>query len=267
MIGDVARGLPHRPHLVARAHNLEWLFEKTSPANSVQAIARCVAELASAVAGLPPKWPTSADEAGIALQTWLQLPKATLWSETAWEGIIQCRPPIHNFAEHTLGVGVLRWALHKILPYPTFLLDDAHLAARLRVTVGSLGSEAMSAEFQALFGAYEYQGQLKSIQGRRWWRAGVEHAIFNLTENTPGSISVLRAQLQERVPKLVFQEKGRLFPVLDGNFQTKAVLAHEADGIAEVRPDDWPTFADEAWALESDIENEPMLKATRVAVG
>lgn len=267
VIADVARGLPHRPHLVARAHNLEWLFQKSSPVNSVESIASFAAELALAVAALPPKWPNEADEAASALQTWLDMPKDTLWGDTAWEGIVQCRPPIHNFAEHTLGVGVLRWALHKILPYPTFLLDDAHLAARLRVTVESLVSEAASQGFQALFGAFQYQGQLKSIQGRRWWRAGIEHAIFNLTENTPGSLSALHAQLETHVPGLKIQSKGRVFAVLDGNFQTKPTLAHETEGVAQVRPDDWPTFADEAWALESDIEEDPTLKATRVAVG
>jgi hypothetical protein len=263
VIGDVARGLPHLPQLVARANNLEWVFEKTSPNRSVQDIGRSVGELASAIAHLPPKWPGAADEAARVLQGWLGLSTGAPWFDAAWESVQQCRPPIHNFAEHTLGVGTLRWALHKILPYPTFLLDDAHVAARLRVSLESFTVAADSAPFQRLFGSSRYDGQLKSIQGRRWWRSGIEQAVFNLTEDMPGNLAVLHQQLGAKVSGLSFQEKGRLFATLDGEFRTKTRLAHESESVVEVRPDDWPLFADEAWALEADMNDAPSLQATR----
>jgi hypothetical protein len=263
VIQDVARELVQQPHIVARAHNLEWIFEKNGAANPIADRARRVAELAGSVENLPKDWPgEAAASATQALHTWLALPKDAPWIDAATREIRRCRPPIHEFAEHTHGIGVLRWALHKIFPYPTFLLDDAHLAARLRVSLKSLRAVADSTEFTALFGAARYSGQLSSFLGRRWWRAGVEHAIFEATADSPGDLAVLHEALK-KVPGIEAQEVSRLFPVLGKQFKTKDDLATEGD-IVEVRPDDWPPFADEAWALRADLEDAPELKAVAV---
>ena len=145
VIQDVARELVHQPHIVARAHNLEWIFEKNGTKNPIENRAQRVAELAAAVESLPKDWPgEAAASATEALHTWLTLPRDAPWIEAATREIRRCRPPIHEFAEHTNGIGVVRWALHKILPYPTFLLDDAHFAARLRVSLKSLHAVADS---------------------------------------------------------------------------------------------------------------------------
>ena len=255
VIQDVARELVHQPHIVARAHNLEWIFEKNGAENPIVERARRVAELAAAVESLPQDWPgEAAASATEALHKWLALPKEVPWGEAATREIRRCRPPIHEFAEHTHGIGVVRWALHKILPYPTFLLDDAHLAARLRVSLKSLRAVAESPGFKALFGNAPYEGPLSSFLGRRWWRAGVEHVIFEATADSPGDLSVLHKALTEKVAGIEQQEAPRLFPVLGKQFKTKDDLATE-DIVVEVRPDDWPPFADEAWALRADLEN------------
>ncbi|WP_141327304.1 hypothetical protein [Myxococcus sp. AB025B] len=264
VIQDVARELVHQPHIVARAHNLEWIFEKNGAENPIAERARRVAELAAAVESLPQDWPgEAAASATEALHKWLALPKEVPWVEAATREIRRCRPPIHEFAEHTHGIGVVRWVLHKILPYPTFLLDEAHVAARLRVSLKSLRAVADSAEFKALFGNASYQGQLSSFLGRRWWRAGVEHAIFEATADSPGDLVVLHNVLKEKVAGIEKQDAPRLFPVLGQQFKTKDDLATE-DTVVEVRPDDWPPFADEAWALRVDLEDAPELKAVAV---
>ena len=260
-IKDVARELVHQPHIVARAHNLEWIFEKNGAENPVQERARRVAELAAAVASLPTEWPgDAAASAARALHDWLALPQEAPWAEAATREIRRCRPPIHEFAEHTHGIGVVRWALHKILPYPTFLLDEAHLAARLRVSLKSLRAAAEHEQFNSFFGPARYTGQLASFLGRRWWRAGVEHVIFEATADSPGDLAVLQNVLKQKVPGIEVQDVPRLFPVLGKQFKTKDNLATE-DAIVEVRPDDWPPFADEAWALRADLEDAPELRA------
>jgi hypothetical protein len=264
VLGDVARGLPQQPHLVARAHNLEWVFEKNSPRATVEAIARRVAELARAVDALPQKWPSTSEAAESTIRDWLGISLDATWFDAAWEGVVQCQPPLHSFAEHTLGIGVVRWLLQKVLPYPTFLLDEAHFAARLRVPLASFRSAVNESEFTSLFGDSEYKGQLGTIQGRRWWRAGLEAAIFNITQSAPGSLAALRAGLNSAVPSLKVVEKGRLFVVLDNEFRPSEALASESEGVSEVRPDDWPPFADEAWARNSDIAEWPGLKAVKV---
>lgn len=263
VIQDVARELVHQPHIVARAHNLEWVFEKNGAENPIAERAQRVADLARAVGSLPKDWPGE-DAAGAtgALRAWLGLSADAPWHEAAEREIRRCRPPIHEFAEHTQGIGVVRWALHKILPYPTFLLDEAHLAARLRVSLPSLRAAADSAEFAKIFGAARYKGQLESFLGRRWWRAGIEHAVFEATADSPGDLTALHAALK-LVPGLEAQQAPRLFPVLGRQFKTKTDLATE-DAVVEVRPDDWPAFADEAWALRAELEDAPELKAVAV---
>ena len=264
VIQDVARELVHQPHIVARANNLEWVFEKTGAENPVNERARRVAELAAAVNSLPQDWPGEASASAMhALHEWLALSTDAPWFEAATREIRRCRPPIHEFAEHTHGIGVVRWALHKILPYPTFLLDEAHLAARLRVSLKSLRALADSAGFKAFFGDALYQGQLSSFLGRRWWRAGIEHAIFEATLDSPGDLSVLHTALEGKVAGIEKRNAPRLFPVLGKHFKTKDELATE-DAVVEVRPDDWPPFADEAWALRVDLEDAPELNAVAV---
>jgi hypothetical protein len=263
-IQDVARGLPHQPHIISRAHNLEWIFEKNGgQGNNLAERALRIAELAAAVRALPSHWPWDEPEGAVgALSQWLGLHPDATWYDAAWRAIRLCHPPLHEFAEYTQGVGVLQWALHRILPYPTFLLDEAHLAARLRVTLESLRSSLASGSLGGLLGEVEYQGQLQRFLGRRWWRAGIEAKLFELTADAPGDLGALHKALKEKVPTLDPVSQSRLFPVLDGEFRLKDRLATQEE-VVEIIPDDWPPFADEAWALQDDLD-DPRLKAIAV---
>jgi hypothetical protein len=262
-IQDVARGLPHRPHIISRAHNLEWIFEKKGgQGNNLSERALRIAELAAAVRALPLPWPWDTPEkAAAALSKWLGLPSDATWHDAAWRAIRLCHPPLHEFAEYTHGIGILQWTLHRILPYPTFLLGEEHLAARLRVTLESLRYSLDS--LGGLFSKAEYRGQLCSFLGRRWWRAGIEAKLFELTADAPGDLEALREALKKRAPTLETVRQARLFPVLDEEFCLKDQLARQ-DEVVEIVPDDWPPFADEAWALREDLEDSPRLKATAV---
>ena len=84
--------------------------------------------------------------------------------------------------------------------------------------------------------------------------------IFEATADSPGDLAALQNVLKQKVPGIELQDVPRLFPVLGKQFKTKDNLATE-DAIVEVRPDDWPPFADEAWALRADLEDAPELKA------
>jgi len=264
VIQDVARELVHQPHIVARAHNLEWIFEKNGAGNTLDDRVHRVHALAEAVASLPAEWPgDDSATAAAALHNWLGLRADSPWFDAAWRAVRRCRPPIHEFAEHTLGTGVVRWALHKILPYPTFVIDDAHLAARLRVSLESLRLAVQSEGFRDVFGAVEYTGQLRAFVGKRWWRAGIEHVLFEATAESPGDLGLLHEFLKAKVPGLAGETAPRLFPVLGRQFKTKDTLATE-EQVIEIQPDDWPPFADEAWALKADLADAPELHAVAV---
>lgn len=262
VVKDVARGLVPQPHIVARAHSLEWVFDKTRPEPAARAA--MVAELAEAVVGLPTPWPGDTPEhASRALGAWLGL-KDTSWQEAAWDGILRCRPPLHEFAQHTHGIGVLRWALHRVWPYPTFLLSDAHLAARLRVDLASFRTTlAENAEFAKLLSPAQYSGALGGFVERRWWRAAIESIVFDLASRDPASVEVLHEQLRKVAPALITTGAKLVFPVLDANFSSRDVLGAE-DEVIEILPDDWPPFADPAWALRTDVAANADLAAIAV---
>ena len=260
---EVARGLVPQSHIVARAHNLEWVFDKT--ASDIGMRARQVAELAESVCLLPRHWPgDSQEEASEALKKWLSLPLDATWGEAAWDDVLRCHPPMHAFAEHTHGIGVLRWALHRVWPYPTFLLDDAHVAARMRLDLQSFRTQfEKDVHLRSLLTPVQYCGPLKTMVGMRWWRAGIESLIFNLAQDDPASVRALHEQLNYIAPDLRMCESGMEFPVLDENFNTKDTLG-TADQVIEVVPDDWPPFADTAWALKVDRDLHADLAAIAV---
>ena len=130
------------------------------------------------------------------------------------------------------------------------------------MSLKSLRAAADSTEFKTLFGASRYTGQLAAFLGPRWWRGGIEHAIFEATADNLGDLGALHAALRN-VPGIEALRAVRLFPVLGEHFKTKDDLATD-DEVVEVRPDDWPPFADEAWALRADLEDAPELKAVAV---
>jgi len=259
VLKELARGLVPRPHIVARAHNLEWVFDKAEAAPS--RIAQ-VTQLAAAVEALPQPWPgDSLEKATSALGAWLALPGQVSWHEAAWRSVLRCRPPMHEFAEHTHGIGVLRWMLHRILPYPCFLLDDVHLAARLRVSVLSLRRELdTETALRDLFAPAVYGGQLNQFLGRRWWRSAIDAVVFDLAKDDPANLDLLHSQLKDKASTIEFFDGGLAFPVIDSEYRVKDTLAGPKD-VVEVVPDNWPPFADSAWALRSDVEGAPDLKA------
>src|SRR5204863_143836 len=68
----------------------------------------------------------------------LATPPQQPWGSRAAADVETCHPPIHEWAASTHGMALLRWLLHQVLPYPSFLWEDRYLAARLCVKVESL---------------------------------------------------------------------------------------------------------------------------------
>jgi len=259
---NIARALPNRAHLLARANNIEWVFDKAPSAGSSEAaLASRISELAQAVVTLQDEWPAeSARGARLALEQWLGLDSSVDWYHSAWSSVRRCFPPLHGFAKHTHGMGLLRWMLHKILPYPCFLLDEIQLAARLHVEPDSLlaalaRKEALSKRLDAV----RYRGQLSTFDGPRWWRAGVDALMFELSDEFAGDVAAAITSFDQKLQLLPWEAA---FPVLDSELkQTK--LASSAD-VAQVVPDDWPPYADFAWVLRSELDAEERFRAILV---
>ncbi len=249
--------VPHH-HLVARAYGLEWAFGKKDPLVDHQ-----VGVLAQAVHKLPDHWP---DEPGAAEEQLRQL--LSLGEEAgvslAWSDVQRTTPPLYELSRATEGIAIVRWLLHRILPYPTFLWSTHQLAARFRVKHTWLRqhieqSQAMS----ELFEPARYRGILAGFLGPRWWGAKIDDILWRATGGKALSIGDLHDWLGEKIgsePDIIDTQ----YPVicLDGGYQPMEELV-DMDACVRIQRDDWPAHAESAWVTK-ELANESAAIHSRV---
>lgn len=259
---DLAGGLPPevREHIVARANNLEWAFEKADAAGAPPTSER-IQLLARSVADLPESWPHDDADAVSAMAAALLGLGDAAWSDRAWGDVEQCHPPLHELYEASHGLAFLRWLLHRILSYPCFLLDEHHLAARLRISPQSVRAGLDDDSLNLLLKEAAYQGTLAGFSGRRWWRAGVDALLFQWTDGAPFDSDRLRAVLQERLGREV-DAVSFAQPVvcLDTQYRPLDQL-YSLDDVVRIQPDDWPPYADQAYAAIETARGEPSVRS------
>jgi hypothetical protein len=266
--GDRARG---REYVLAHAYNVEWIFTKQrrrgEPLFGVQ-----VESLARAARAVVRSWSAESREeaerartARRALVRLLRLPARAAWRDHAWREVEECHPPLGDLATATHGLALLRWLVLRILPYPCFLLDDRHLAARLQVDPKALRA-SLQTEDSRLARALQparYSGVAAEFLGVRWWRAGVETILWRLTKGLVGraAIDALLAKLD---PSL--RTVSAVHPVvcLNERLMPSDKLA-EIDAALEMLPDDWPPYAERAWVTRELVEDHPDLRAFLVS--
>jgi hypothetical protein len=256
-----------RRHLIARSYNLEWVFLKSNPTDVI----RHATILASAIRSLPQRWP--GDDHERALQVVKGLLGLAPWSgeetEPAWLGpalteVENCRPPLTELSERNHGLVFLRWLLHRILPYPCFLLDTHRLAARLRISHTSL-QQALATGLGEFLLPCCYRGALAGFLGERWWRAGVEDLLWSLTDEVTVPPNILRAKLSAKTgAELAPSVTDSPIVCVDENYQALPE-ACPADVVVRIQPDDWPLYASQAWTTVELARQHARLRAVVVA--
>ena len=118
--------------VLARLNNLEWVFSKEEPRRYDQMV-----RLARAVRMLPRDWPQDSGCAASMVRELLAIGDSGS-SERCWRDVQECRVPVHELTAGAHGLLFVRWLLHQVLPYPSFLWEVHWVAARLRVPVETL---------------------------------------------------------------------------------------------------------------------------------
>lgn len=236
-----------RIHMLSRACNIDWAFEKEAKSglqDTLQKV-RCLAE---AVQRLPSSWPQSdPDKTREDAEQLLNLDRAKRWADQAWSDVERAHPPLDELIHRVHGLLFVRWMLHRIMSYPCFLLDEHWLAARLTVTPASV-REALTQGLGKLIQDAEYHGILAGINGPRWWRIGVEYALWQLGNGKSLGVEELRRLLIHEL-KLPLKPTESLQPVvcLDTDFQPLDQL-YDSNEAVRILPDDWPPYAEQGWA-------------------
>ena len=251
-----------RLHVIAGQNNVDWVLTKNVGIDKQTAQIQC---LAGATSSLPETWPSDDPQLLIELvQDWLALPEAT-WRHLAWQDVEDCHPPIHELSVRKHGMRLVRWMTQRILPYPCFLLTTDRLATRLRVTRRSLQT-ALPNGLNELFATAVYCGALEGFdETERWWRSGLESVLWELTEGRSFDNDHTRELLNQRCGgALVACELRQPVLCLDREFQFLEEPCELADAV-RIQPDDWPVYADQAWALAREACDEPRLAAATIA--
>ena len=217
--------------------------------------------LAAAVRQLPTAWPAENQEAGRALvEKFLAIPDER-WAGQAWLDVSLCQPPIHEpFLEPPHALAFLRWMLQSILPYPCFLWDTFNLAVRLRITHQSLLTALEGGVAQA-FNSFLYKGGLQGFSGPRWWRAGLEAYLWDLTGGDAFEQEKVRSALSQQC-NVRLDPSPTQSPVvcMDEDYNVLEESVDISDAV-RIQPDDWPPYADNAWTTKALARETSKLKA------
>ncbi|MEV0425356.1 hypothetical protein [Micromonospora sp. NPDC050495] len=268
----IGAGLPRaaREYLLAAQYNLEWVFDKSYlPELGRPSAAARIAQLANATASLSSDWGPDSGDPGL---RWLGVPDAD-WSRDARWQVEQCRPPQHVVAQRTAGRAWLRWFLHRILPFPTFLIDERKLATSLGLTRRALEEVLNSnSDLRSKLDGVRYGGPLDTFMGARWWRAGVSHAIHDMLQECGlddeldlASVGYAASSLHGTPLSCLDIEDPVMEIGADYSVSDDPISASEA---VRLQPDDWPPYADEPWAHRKYLEpaGDPELMALVVSV-
>jgi hypothetical protein len=247
-VHEISGSLPPelRGFALARLNNLEWIFQKGDPSVPAGVLA-----LAHAI-----------QKATMRLHDLLGLDRNSDFFHTAAADVSACHPPIHEISSSTHALAVIRWVAQRILPYPAFLTETMGLAARLRIPIEDLDRllQADTKLTVALRGV-EYTGILCDLYGRHWWRAGIDDLAFQWTEGEGGVDRLQRAIDGLAGKKIAFLDND-VVPAIDDSYRVQELIP--AGDALRLQPDDWPPFADDAWASRELLADSPTLRGLLV---
>jgi CheY-like chemotaxis protein len=255
-VGEISRRLHtsnKAAHVVARLNNLEWVFDKSDGTRFERST-----ELGSAVRVISSSW-KEVEDGGVeaALERLLGLSGEVLWHSRAFDDVVLCQVPLSEFSAGTNGLLFLRWLLHSILPYPTFLWAEQWVAARLRITPASLravldGESDLAADINAC----RYDGILSGFLGTRWWRAGVEQYAWGIRAEGARDPVAFHKKLEERAGgELERLEIASPVVCIERDLSPADELCSLEDAVRMV-PDLWPAYAGTAYATIARVRDD-----------
>jgi hypothetical protein len=196
---DVPRSLAH---ILAQRAGVEWVGNKNEEtAKFVVALAEA-SEAVQSAQGPEKGQKLSNEEFCLRL---LAAPTGVAWRNSAERQVDRARPPhLVAAAPRPRARLLLGWLLNGVLPYPSFLIRLPHAAARLGITPQSLQhlmAEPTKSELGQSLAATLYNGPLNGSYPVRFWRAGIDDVVWQLSQNN----AVYEAGLREAANGIPFE--------------------------------------------------------------
>jgi hypothetical protein len=248
-----------RRHILAERIGVEWVADKTgADLRQIIALYNAARELRLQC----DQWQEGTPYLRFLATEVLKLPHCG-WSRSAERQIDRARPPLssHMPSSYAKAREILSWLLAKVLPYASFLLTERQAAVRIGVSLETFrtlnAAEKANSLSMQLAGA-QYIGPLNSFHGARWWRAGIDHLVW---EASQGGLSytdflVSKADGQE----LIFLTQADPVVVYDADLIETDEIAESTDCV-RAQDEDFPADADPAWVKCSDLEGDRNLAA------
>ena len=244
-------------HVLARLNNLEWVFPKEGRHRYEQ-----MALLADAIRQLPSQWPEDSDDSSTSrVRQLLAMNEEANSFERCWRDVLDCRVPVHELTAGGHGILFIRWLLHQVLPYPSFLWEEHWVAARLRISVDVL-REVMAGDSDLAknLKSMRYSGILAGFLKDRWWRGALEDYVWELASGRRDEQSLLEVLTDRAGMDLYPIDADPAVVCVDTDFQPTGQFLSPMTAVT-LLPDHWPPFADSAWMDVETVREDPTLLA------
>ena len=254
------------PYLVARRANVDWVFAKGNARKGTE-ITAC--RLQSILSGFELNFEQHGTDDENQLFSFLALPDGLLWSKLAKEQVRDARPPIQTMHSGVDRATLMRWLLQVALPIPGCFVSLEWVAVRLHISPVKL-ADTVKMKFESNFSKSldecRYKGSLVDFSPARFWKAGIDHLIWELTQGrsptNPDVRENLAKAIGDEIPEL--DEETPVLLVSPATFEQNNQIADMNDAV-QIQPDLWPAEVELPWVRISEVENDSRLRAIVVS--
>ena len=254
------------PFLVARRANVDWVFAKGIARKGMEVTAR---RLKSILSGFELDLSQYGTDDEKPLFSFLALPRDLPWTDLAKEQVRDARPPIQTMRSGIDRATLMTWLLQVALPIPGCFVSLEWAAVRLRISPEELATavqEKAESNFSISLDKCRYEGPLADFYPVRYWKAGIDHLIWKLTQGrSPTNTDVrkkLTKEIGERIPPL--NEEAPVLLVSPDTFEQTGQIADIKDAV-QIQLDLWPAGVEFPWIEISKVKNDRELRAIVVS--
>ncbi|WP_043755933.1 hypothetical protein [Imhoffiella purpurea] len=258
---------PVAPYMLARRANVDWIFDKQLPSDTEDTLGIQLQGMLDAF-DLDIGSPEESVERQ--LGTFLELPNETNWEDLALEQVLDTRPPVQkDLSPPGARVRMMRWLLQEALPFPSCFVGLDTIAVRLHLDPDSLSAALDRNPDSSLATCLEgarYCGPLASFFPTRYWKAGVDAIVWNMTEGRSPANAAIRQMIADAIGEKA-QPIEVADPVLVVSTDTFELTGQVAsiDAAVQIQTDFWPPTIEPPWVRIDDIARDRKLRAIVVS--